>query len=427
MPETLEDRIARFIAERRLLEPSDPVLLMVSGGADSMCLLHVMARLHGGPMTALAIDHGLRPEAAEEVGLVRAAGTALGIPVIAHRLALVGGAALQERARTERYAVARRVAAETGCVRILTGHTASDQAETVLFRIARGTGRDGARGMSAAGTITRPLLAVTRDETRRWCRMHGVPFADDPSNADPHYARSRVRHALLPALTAVHPDAERAVTRFTELLDDEAAVLAPVIDAAWERCSADEGIDVALLQQEPPAVQRLVVRRHLASVGIAPDATWVTAALACARGESGAVDAEGGRFFLWRGHLVVRGAEEPPPLPVALPVPGEVRFGDRIVRASRALAAAPTPECVDLSVTGDLQVRGPRPGDRIARADGGHQAVGRLLASAGVPADRRPFVPVVTCSGHAVWVSGYRAGVDVLARPGTPATRLELR
>lgn len=426
MAESLDERVSRFVVERDLLRPADRVLLMVSGGPDSMCLLHLMPRIHSGPVGVVAMDHGLRVGGRDEVASVCEAAAALGLHAVAVDLGLSPGAALHERARDARYAQARRVASEGGYDRIATGHTASDQAETVLFRIARGTGRDGAVGMGPAGPITRPLLCASRSETRAWCDANGVPYVDDPSNDDPGFARARVRNDLVPALLAVHPQADRAVTRFAELLDDEAALLRPLIDAAWERCAADAGLRVDPLLAEDVALRRLLVRRLLAAAGITADAARVDSALRAARDGVRRIDLEGGRVGAWRGVLVAEPLPVEPPRPVALDVPGEVPFGPVRIRASRVVAAEPRPDRVDVRVGGELVVRGSRPGDRIALAGGGRQTVGRLLSGAGVPVGHRPSVPVVTCAGRVVWVSGYRADVDVLAPPGTPATRLEL-
>jgi len=426
MAEDLEERVARFVADRGLFDPADALLLMVSGGADSMCLLHLVRRYSDGPVTVLTMDHGLRPEAADEVRTVTAACDALGVDVIARRLDLVAGPSLQARAREARYACARAVAAEGGHDHLVTGHTASDQAETVLFRLARGTGRDGAVGMRPGGAVVRPLLCATRDETRRWCAENGVAFHDDPSNGDRAYARTRVRHDLLEALRTVHPGAERAVARFAERLDDEAAVLGPLVDAAWSRVAGGTGLVCSRLLEEDPAIRRLLVRRLLSDATISSDACRVDQAIRLASAGRGWTDAPGGRFGVWRGELIADPAGVAPPGDVELSVPGEICFGDRMIRASRVMAELPRADRVDVVVGDQLTVRGVRPGDRIALAGGGHQAVGRLLGASGVPASRRPSVPVVASGGHVVWVSGYRAGVDVIAPPGTPATRLEL-
>jgi len=228
-----------------------PVLAMVSGGADSMCLLHMLLAVHDGEVGVLTIDHGLRREAADEVAMVAAAAEALGCRVHRAALALPPGAGVQERARSARIELAERIAAGHGYERIATGHTASDQAETVLFRIARGAGRSGALGIAARrGRFIRPLLCVTGTETRRWCRDAGVTVVRDPSNRDPAYTRVRVRREFLPALERVHPSAAAHVASFADLLRDEDEVLTTVVEAAWTRTSHPAGgVDVVALRQ----------------------------------------------------------------------------------------------------------------------------------------------------------------------------------
>jgi len=425
MRDALIDRVASHVAGRALIPPGAPVLALVSGGADSMCLLHALTRFHDGRVGVLSFDHGLRPESADEAGAVVAEARRLGCDGWVEPLAVAPGPGVQARARDARRAAARRVARTHGFDLIATGHTASDQAETVLFRLARGTGRTGAIGMAASGAVVRPMLVVTRDETREWCRRNGVMFVDDPSNTDPAHARTRVRHDLLPALRAVHPGAELAVARYAELVDDEAAVLAPLVDAAWRRCLRDDGIDVAALAREAVAMRRLVVRRLLSGAGVACDRVWVERSLELAATGAAGFDAPGAHVHVWRGILRVA-AGVTAPSPAVLGVPGDVVFGGARLAARPAVARAPVARRVDVLVEGPFEVRSPAPGDRIALAGGGRQGVGRLLAAAGVPADRRPLVPVVAMGERVVWVSGYRADVTLVAPPGASATRLEL-
>lgn len=425
MADTLLDRVAEHIAARGLLPAGASVLALVSGGADSMCLLHVLTRLHDGPIGVLTFDHGLRARSADEAVGVAAAAAALGCRAWVKRLDVAPGPGVQARARDARREATAQVAGRHGFDVVATGHTATDQAETVLFRLARGTGRDGAVGMSAAGPVIRPLLVITRAEARDWCRREGVAFVDDPSNDDPTYARSRVRHDLLAGLRAVHPGAEVAIARHAELLDDEAAVLRPLVAAAWDRCGHDGGLDVAALAAEDQAMRRLVVRRLLAAAGVPADRVWVERALALAT-SGGGLDVPGARVYVWRGVLFADPAA-PPPRAAQLDVPGCAVFGRHRLHAFASTAATPTPDRVDVRITGPLEVRSPQPGDRIALAGGGHQTVGRLLAAAGVASHRRSAVPVVVAGRQLVWVSGYRADVTLLARPGEPATRLELR
>jgi tRNA(Ile)-lysidine synthase len=429
VPPSLEARVAEHCRRHALLPAGAPVLAMVSGGPDSTCLMHLLARLHDGPVTVLTVDHGLRPEAAREAGGVLDAAARLGLPARLERLGLAPGPGAPARARAARIAAAERVAAEAGAVRIATGHTAGDQAETVLFRMARGTGRTGALGMSPRrGAWIRPLLAVAPAETRAWCARHGLETVADPSNRDPAFARTRVREGLLPALRAVHPGAERHLAALADALRDEAELIAPLVDAAWARCARGEGLDAALLAGEPPPLRRLLARRLLEQAGLpaeARGAEGVARALAAAE-DGRAADLPGGRVARERGRLAAHAAPAPAPPPAALAVPGAAPFGDALVRAEPGPAGPPSPDRVTVAVEGPLVVRGPAPGDRLPLAGGGHQAVGRLLAAAGVPARARPAVPVVATADRVVWVAGHRAAPDLLAPPGARGVVLRL-
>jgi tRNA(Ile)-lysidine synthase len=180
---------------------------------------------------------------------------------------------VQDRARRERLRLARAAARELGCARIATGHTASDQAETVLFRMARGTGRTGALGMAPLrDAVIRPLLCLTGADTRAWCAERGLAVAADPGNADRAYARARVRHGLVPALAAVHPGAERHVAALADVLRDEAGLLEALVREARERCEADGGLAATALLAEPAPLRPLLVRDLMARNGLGGEA-----------------------------------------------------------------------------------------------------------------------------------------------------------
>ena len=430
MGDRLAARVGEHCRRHGLLPPGAPVLAMVSGGADSICLMHVLARIHDGPVGVLTVDHGLRTGSAKEVdGVVRAA-TALGLRAHRESLSMAPGPGVQERARHLRLAAARRAAAREGYERIATGHTASDQAETVLFRIARGTGRTGALGMAPEHEgVVRPLLVVDAAETRAWCRAQGLDVVTDPSNADPVHARVRVRAGLVPALAAIHPGAERHVAALADVLRDEAGLIAPLVDAAWDRAARSGGLDPRALQAEPAALRRLLVRRLVAGAGLPADALGaepVARVLALLDG-AGAVALPGdGRAAIEGGLLVVSGAPTAIPAAAALGVPGRVRFGDVVVSASEGTGGAPRPDRVAVLRAGPLTVRPPREGDRLAMRGGGHVAVGRLLAGAGVPPRLRPHVPVVATGGRVVWVAGHRAADDLVTTGPGPGLILEL-
>jgi tRNA(Ile)-lysidine synthetase-like protein len=203
-----------------------------------------------------------------------------------------------------------------------------------------------------------------------------------------------------------------------------------VAAAAWERCARDDGLVVDALANEPVAVQRLLVRRLVAAAGIAGDAisaATVDGVIATMDGPSRR-DIPGGAAVR-AGGLVSVVADTPPhgdESPLPLPVPGRIRFGDVEVRSRTGRAEAPERWRVAIPPGGDIHVRGPRAGDRIAMSGGGHARVGRILQSDGVPAPLRARVPVVVVDEVPIWVAGHRIASGVLAAPGEPAIVLEV-
>ncbi len=422
-------RIAEYMRAHRAPAPGERVLVMVSGGADSLCLLHALCSLHDGPVGVVSVDHGLRPEAADEVARVSAIAARLGCEVVGVRLHLAAGTGVQERARVARYAAVRQVAAVGGWDVIAVGHTASDQAETVIMRIVRGTGRTGALGMAPRnGDLVRPLLCVSAAETAAWCQRAGVVPVDDPSNRDDTYTRVRARR-LLDELDGLHAHAERHVAQFADLVRDEAEILAGALDDAWARCADEDGtIEIAALSAEPAAMQRLVVRRLLEEHGLDGDALGAAAVrrVLDVAGGGSRTQVVGGEVLRERNRLVVQTQDLVAPPAVELVVPGAVRFGDYVIRGHLGHGAPPQPGRVGIVRAGQIGVRGPRPGDRLALRGGGHARVGRILQSDGVPVRLRPLVPVVVVDDVPVWVAGHRVCARALAEPGEPAVVLEV-
>ncbi|PTL56527.1 tRNA lysidine(34) synthetase TilS [Paraconexibacter algicola] len=261
MAATVVDRVRRLADATGLL--ADGALVLLSGGRDSVCLLDVAVALAGPDrVRALHVDHGLRPDSAADAEHCADLCGTLGVGLTVHRLTPPGTGAgnVQAWAREERYAAAGREAAVRALAAV-TAHTASDQVETVLYRLAASPGRRALLGMPARGTVVaRPLLAVTREQTGEYCAARGLAVRDDPGNDDPRFARSRVRHGLVPALRAVHPAAEQNVLRTVELLRDEAAVLDAAVAGLLD---GQDAVAVSRLTAAPPALARLVVR-HLA-------------------------------------------------------------------------------------------------------------------------------------------------------------------
>jgi tRNA(Ile)-lysidine synthase len=245
--EPLASRVAAYIAEHALLEPGEPVLALVSGGADSACAWGLVREL-GYDVEALHVEHGLRGAD----GLADAAHCAgLGATVIA--VDVEDGPNIEARAREARYAAARAHA----CGRpIVTGHTLSDQAETVLYRLVSSSGARAIRAMRpAAGGIVRPLLCATARDTRAWCAEHGIEPREDRTNADERLRRNLIRREVMPALTRVHPGAERNLARSAELLGELDELLR---ELAGEH--VEPQIALADLDDMPRALRVLVLR-----------------------------------------------------------------------------------------------------------------------------------------------------------------------
>jgi tRNA(Ile)-lysidine synthase len=243
-----------------LLVARRPVLVLLSGGRDSVCLLDCAVALSGtDAVTALHVNYGLRAEAAGDEAHARALCEQLGVALDVRRASEPRAAGnLQAWARDVRLVAATRLAAGRDAL-VATGHTATDQAETVLYRLAASPGRRALLGMAPReGRLVRPLLGVTRDQTAEHCRARGLAWREDASNDDPRFARNRIRAELAPALRAVHPAAERNVVRTAELLRDEAAVLDDVVATAL---AGRDRIAVEHLALLPRALARLVVRR----------------------------------------------------------------------------------------------------------------------------------------------------------------------
>lgn len=401
----------------RLVPGGEPLLVLLSGGADSVCLLGVAVEL-GARVSALHVNYGLRDGADADEAHCRDLCGRLGVPLVAEPVTLPGTGNLQAEAREARYALAERHAKGD----YAAAHTASDQAETVLYRLATSPGRRALLGMEPRrGRLVRPLLDCTRDDTRAWCRERGLRWREDPSNEDPRFARSRVRHGLLRALREVAPGAERTIAETARGLRDEHEVLEAVTGDAL---AALGGPGVPLPQAElralPLALARLVLRRAAGAPLAGADAEALLT-LGGGRGSASLDLGDGLRAVAEYGLLRftrARGTAGPDPVPLA--VPGTARFGDWEVRAGGPLAAA------EVWLAGGelgpvVTVRGWREGDRMRPAGlGGTKSLQDLFTDRKVPRELRRALPVVEARGEIAWVAGVAVGERFRADPSAP-------
>jgi tRNA(Ile)-lysidine synthase len=256
------DRMLEEVRAAGLLDAGTAAVAMLSGGRDSVCLLDLAVRaLDAGEVIALHVNYGLREGSGEDERHCAALCERLGVRLEVERpLRPEGSGNLQSWARDTRYAAAARLALPHGAT-IVTGHTADDQVETILYRLASSPSRRALLGMRPSdGRLARPLLAFTRAETTAYCEERGLAWRDDATNAESTYARNRVRHGLVPALAAIHPAAAANVLRTAELLRDEAEVLDELVAAELDGADRNT-ISLQRLAELPPALRRLVVQR----------------------------------------------------------------------------------------------------------------------------------------------------------------------
>jgi tRNA(Ile)-lysidine synthase len=241
-----ELRVVAGLAARALAGAGGPaagdgVAVAVSGGADSLTLLHAL-RVLAGPrrwrLAVLTVDHGLRPGSAADAAFVADHAKALGLPA---RVLTLGQADLETHraagpegaARAARYGAMWTATHELGCPWLATGHTLDDQAETVLLQLLRGAGPDGLAAMTVrSGHLLRPLLGVRRSQTRACCAAADLPWREDPTNASQEPLRNRVRTRLLPLLEELRPGATKALARTAALAADERDWLDPLVAEA---------------------------------------------------------------------------------------------------------------------------------------------------------------------------------------------------
>jgi tRNA(Ile)-lysidine synthase len=311
------DAVLEQVRDAGLLAAGRPVVVLVSGGRDSVCLLDAAVTIAGvTSVSALHLNYGLRDEADDDERHCRALCERLGVSFEAQRAGPPPQPGnLQAWARDVRYLAGRRIAQDRDAD-LAVGHTSSDQAETVLYRLASSPSRRALLGMPERdGRVIRPLLGVTREQTAAYCRARGLEWREDATNESEAFARNRVRASLLPALKEVHPAAESNVVRIAALLRAEAEVLDAVVH---DVIGGRDSLPLAELRDLAPALARLVVTRLAEdAVGrlVPPAASRATEILAL-RDDAALDVGEGARARVEDGVLRF---EATPPLP---PPPG---------------------------------------------------------------------------------------------------------
>ena len=456
----LERRALRYIQGHGLFAAAQRALLAVSGGPDSTALLLVLAHLSaaGGLKLDLWLahfDHGLRRQAEREAEKAFLSGLAdkLGLPLLLgqgdvrayarqHRLSL------EEAARELRYRFLAEQAGEAAISVVATGHTADDQAETVLMHLVRGSGLTGLAGMRPSSPwpfpghddllLVRPLLEVSRRETERYCQEEGLSPCLDVTNLLLGPLRNRIRHQLLPLLRRYNPKIEGALLRLAAATASDLAYLEGTAKAFWHALAVKDKGSVGFPRSELAALP-LAIRSRLLQAAcqeLLADARQIEAvhihsmveALAKRAGSrislpgdlAFAVDGEFVRLTLGR-----EAAARLRPIPeTPLAVPGRTTVAGWLIEAETLpdrkveVGADPYEALMDYqAVGGQLTVRSRRRGDRFRPLGlGGEKKLQDYLVDAKVPRDERDAVPLVCASWGIAWVVGHR--IDERARVG---------
>ena len=427
LPSPAIEALADVVAGTELAEPRSSGVVLTSGGADSACAAAALVELLGPEsVAALHVNYALRLDSDEDERAARALCAKLRIDLHVDRPEL-GEGNVQALARDARYEAAERLRARLGADWIATGHTRSDIAETMLYRLTVSPGTRPLLGLAPRnGRVIRPLHSVSREETRAIAAGAALPFHDDPTNATGRYARNRIRSEVLPVLSEIGGEAERNLAATHAELHEEAELLSGLVDDALRAAGAgpeDTEISAAVLDPMGLGLRRLVLRElaERAAMRAVPlnrsraAAVWRLAS----RHEGGVVELGGGlearcEAGLVRFVVAPSGSErgDGELRPVRMSVPGRARFGDweLIAEICREgdVEAGPELATLDAAALGSqLEVRAWRSGDRIRPLGlGGSKSLQDLFTDHGVPRSERARVPVVTAGGRVAWVAG---------------------
>ena len=460
--------IGQTIHYHDLFQPGQHWLVAVSGGADSVALayaLHHWKSRHPLALTIVHLNHGIRGRAADEdARFVRELAWRLGLPCVLARvdvpaLARQRNISLEMAAREARYEFFAREAKALGAEGVVTAHTADDQVETVLLKLARGTGTQGLCGIpyksAWRGTaLVRPMRDVTHQEAVRFLKSHRLRWREDRTNSDLDFLRNRVRHEILPLLESrLNPRIRQSLLRVSEVLREENAWFDRIARDLLKTCVAEDRFGVLKVDRLKGlllAARRRVIRLWLLSNGVDPEAADFTSVERINRMIHNTKST--GKVPLPAGGAVVRNYRElaiekkdgyePPPFCLPLHLSGETILFDQglrfVVRKARGfekkpvegVGVLPAEVMLDVKAIGRsvVNVRSWRPGDRIKPLGmSGARKLQDLFVDHKIPRNRRSQVPLLECRGEIVWVAGYRParGWEVASR-NSPSYRIQV-
>ncbi len=435
------ETVKSTISEYRMLEPGEPVVCALSGGADSTALLRVLLELGYG-VRAYHLNHCLRgAESDRDEEFCRRLCIELGVPLIAERLdvheeAEKQGESLETAARKLRY---ERFSAAAKGIKIATAHTADDNVETVLFNLARGTGAKGLAGIPPVrGNIVRPLIAVKREDVESYLSALGQVYVTDSTNAGTDFTRNRIRHGAVPVLRGVNPNLAETVGRLCGLLRQDDGYLTMLAEQAVSEASGkvgtgDGAFDVRCLLEKHPAVRSRALRIFAKRAGMPMKDFSALHVDALGRWlESGNPSAECSLphgFTARREYASGRIVKEPGVEGIScvhLPVPCDTVIGDghtrirmRRLEKNEVFNKSFNTFCVDCGTIDfeTLCVRSRHTGDRIRLSENGcGRTLKKLMIDRKIPRMRREGIAVIADKNGVIAVQDI--GIDAARLPG---------
>ena len=438
--QNIERKVRETISRYELINQNDQIILAVSGGPDSVCLLHVLQAMANDLTLGLVVahfDHGLRPlDDANETAFVHALAQSMNLPfetAKASQLKKKGNGSLQERAREVRYAFLERIRSQHGAQKIALGHNANDQGETVIMRLLRGTGPLGLTGIppKRENRIIRPLIHLTREEILSYLKEQGLSFKSDRSNLDQTYLRNKIRISLMPLLHEYQPRLIEHLSHMADILREEGDYL----DKEAHRWISREGsisegqtsIPIQPLRLLPKAMRYRIIRRLLMDVRRnLRRINWnhVTASdnLIMSERPQGTLNLPRGIVVRKTYDTLVIGKESPfqsVHFHYVLEGPGRVYLEE--TNQTLSLAEISRESAVDLGRAPDtvyldeakvhfpLIVRNMRPGDRLMPLGmRGRKKLKNLFIDEKIPSEIRRKTPLLVSRESILWVCGYR-------------------
>ncbi len=462
--ESLKEKVLETIKRYSMIEPGDRVLVALSGGPDSVALLHILKDLQsrlGISLLAAHLNHGIRGEEAEEdARFSKELAESLGIPITIKKADVLNFKSrhkhsLEMAAREVRYHFLTETASALGANKIATGHTANDQAEEVLLNLVRGAGITGLAGIPPVrdDLFVRPLIRCRREEIISFLKERKISFRYDSSNTDMAFLRNRIRHRVIPILKEENPQIVRTLSKTAEIVRDEEEFLDGYTEkileniSVYDRKTRSVKVKIPDILRHYPAVRRRIIRMCIKKLtrkvwGIGFEKIEEIIGMCSRSGERASVELHGNMVAEKYGeNLVIRVKPRESDLNYCFPisVPGVYKIADPFdviisleylpsetyLRQAHGTAHWAKLEPCEAIMDADmvnfpLEIRSPCPGDRFVPLGlGGTKKLQDFFVDEKIPRYMRPFIPILQDTDKIIWIIGYRIDDRVKVTPRT--------